>query len=1269
MRPTLVHTTQTRSVRSAAALLAAVLLVAGFGPAPAAADLSPAAAAALDALRLATGGNLVSHTSDASGNLSFVRATGGALLSADSATADPAARALTFLDANAGLFGITATGVPPLGGLVTSHPELAVVGVEDDALGQTHVRLAQTHAGVPVFGGQLVVHMNDLGIVAVNGTFVPGVATGASPLVTAAQAGILALDAARAANRAAVASSELVVYPAGLFEGRLSTSRLAWSVRIAGPELEERIFVDARNGETLARYSERHEALFRVVYSPEYDPSDPSANVQRSEGDPPSPLVPVNNLYDFAGQVYELFDNGFDRDSYDGAGAVMRSVYLVNDICPNAYWNSQSTNYCPGFDTDDIVAHEWGHAYTEHTHGLIYFYQSGALNESYSDIFGEIVDLNNGVDSPVGGSNNAEPFPAGQRWIIGEDLVGPAQNSLLTRDMWDPERLGSPAKVSSASYVCGTGDNGGVHTNSGVPNHAFAMLVDGQTYNGQTVGGIGFNRAAHIYYRAMSVYQVPSTNFAGHADALQASCADLRDSAVELDDLFSGGPSGEIVTDYDCEQLAAALVAVEMRTPPTQCNYQPLLDPRTPPLCDGASTIFQEDFESGLGGWSTTSNGVNPEWPGYEWEVVGSLPEARTGSAAFAIDSRAGTCAPGGDFSGTYSIDGPTIAIPAGATSSQVRFDHYVETELTWDGGNLMVSVNGGPYTLVPESAHLFNPPNGELETSGGGNTNPKAGQLAWHGADGGETTGSWGTSIVNLSGLAGAGDTVSLRFDFGIDGCNGVTGWYVDNVHAYTCNGDGLFDPPAAPVQQPIEDDASPDQVDGIDRDGAYRISWTYPELPAEPACGFRVEEATIFTTVLDDDAEELLVAGSNSTWTGDPEWHSELHPDTATLGYTPLYHDLSTAQLTLTSPVTIPAGHVATLSFDSFEDIEEGFDQGVVLVSPDGGAFQLAATYTGAFSGRRTVDLSGFSGHSVQVAFVLQSDFIFSFPQFQGWFVDNILLETVDFTPVGTVDGDTFHLDLTGRADGTYWYRVVGLFRGCDDPLEGPYSNLESIEVQNDVVTAAPTASFTATPNPAETGETVTFDGSASADNDAEGPAPEIVSYFWSFGDGATEITTGPTASHAYAAEGTYRVSLRVTDNDGETDFAELLVQVDDGGSTGGDDDKVTGGGHIQVDGGQANFGFNAKRKNGALSGSLTFQDHPNGVKVKADAITELTISGTEASFSGPCTINKVPGFTFTVTVEDAGEPGSSDVFRIELSDGYEAAGTLSGGNIQVH
>jgi hypothetical protein len=121
-------------------------------------------------------------------------------------------------------------------------------------------------------------------------------------------------------------------------------------------------------------------------------------------------------------------------------------------------------------------------------------------------------------------SGSATPPQDSYRWLMGEDssAFGGA-----IRDMWEPTCLADPGKVTDAEYQCETSDAGAVHTNSGVPNHGYSLLVDGGTYNGFTVSGIGLTKAAHIYWRAQSVYQTPTTDFADHADALEQSCQDL----------------------------------------------------------------------------------------------------------------------------------------------------------------------------------------------------------------------------------------------------------------------------------------------------------------------------------------------------------------------------------------------------------------------------------------------------------------------------------------------------------------------------------------------------------------------------------------------------------------------------------------------------------------------------------------------------------------------------------------------------------------------
>lgn len=1217
-------------------------------------------------------GSISSATARETGAASFIRASAGRVLAPADPATPPEERARRFLAEWGDLVGMSEAErsailpqqrrVAALG--TASRPagsELAHARTDVDRLGFTHVSFAQKYHGLPVLGGHLIVHLNDRGITGVNGRFVPGIAVGTQPVVSAAAARETAASDLRkraGARQAGAVGAELAVYRIGLLEGFEGANRLAWAVDVAAGIQREQIWIDARSGAILNRISLHPDALYRIVYTPEYDPSDPGKNVVRKEGDPQTFVPMVDNLYDFSGQAYDLFRNAFGRDSFDGAGATMRTVYLVNDICPNAYWNGQSTNYCPGFDADDIVAHEWGHAYTQHTHNLIYSYQSGALNESYSDIWGETLDLNNGRDTLVGGTNNDEPYPAGSRWIIGEDLVGPAQNSLLTRDMWDPDRLGSPGKVTSANYHCAESDGGGVHTNSGVPNHAYAMLVDGQTYNGQTVEPIGFVKATNLYYRAMTSYQFPSANFTDHEQALHASCADLV--GATLMDLRTGLPSTDVMTANDCAQVAKAMLAVEMSVPPTQCNFEPLLAKNAPPACPQNQAIFSEDWENGLNGWTLTSNGVNPEWPGYQWETTSSLPEGESGTAVVAVNHKDGTCAPGGDHSGTYSVVSPEFSIPAGADEVELRFQHLVETEMSYDGGNVKVSVNGGPFTVVPQSAFRFNAPKAQLAATVDGNTNPKAGEWAWSGGDGGSASGSWGVTVINLSALAAAGDSVRIAFDFGIDGCNGVTGWFVDEISVYSCPAVVL----GTPHQNPVADDAQPDQRDGVDRDGSYQLSWTYPATAGTP-CGYRIEEAAAVELVsYADDAEELLVLGANSKWSGDVRWINRPHPISGSVGYYALYTDNSSMPLTMRNAWTIPEGAGAELSFDSFEDLEEGYDFGLVEVSTDGGAsFDRVAELTGSFSGRRTINLSQYAGRSIVVQFRLLSDIVFSTPLYEGWYLDNIEIRTAEqFVPIGEAAGTAGVFDVTGRTNGRYSYRIAALFGDCGaNPLQGDYSNIEQQTVELGPVTAPPTSSFTATPNPAAVGQSITFDGSASSDNDGEGGGAAIVQYHWSFGDGATAVTSTPTTTHSYGSEGAWRARLTVTDNDGETADSEILIQVTAGSSA------ASGGGHIPVAGGKANFAFDVSSSLGMASGSLNYNDHATKTRVLAKSISSVTRNGTKAVIRGTCSVDKQDGFTFTVEVTDNGSSG--DTFSISVSNGYSAAGTLSGGDIKVN
>lgn len=794
----------------------------------------------LEQLRANAAGAL-SHKADALTAYTQLRAVGTAPLLVDDVLAAPEARARRFLSQFGAVLGVT-----------DATAELALNRISTDRAGNRHVHLDQRHAGLPVFGARLVVHMNDSGIRGVNGVFVPNLAAlNMQPTVAAATQEAAALNSmAKRYPQAdlAIESSRLSVYRSGLLRGIPGQAYLAREilVRSARGDVREQFFFDAHGGGEINRINRIHTVLNREIYTPNEEvaplltegsaaaPADPPL-VGDQGSDPLSrvPNLPTNNLYIFAGGTYDLYKNLFGREGYDDGTTppeeqVQKSVYLVNDVCPNAYWNGESTNYCPGFDADDVVSHEWSHGYTEFTHGLIYQYQSGALNESYSDIFGEMYDLVNGLEGPLGVTlTEGEYFEnGGSRWVLGEDLTETAAE-LLLRDMWDPDNFSvnvplagipittfapSPGSViTSANYFCGAGDGGGVHTNSGVPNHAFAMLVDGKEFNGVDIPAIGMTRAAHIYFHAMVNYQVPSTNFAQHADALAQSCLDL--TGVPLNDVL-GNASADVITSATCAAVEAAMLAVEMRQNPAEkCNYQPLLRPEaeTPALCTtGQSEVtdFREDWEGGAipSGWSVSKNvSGDTDETGVTWDVVSDLPEPHTGHAAFVANTFGGSCTPGGDISASFQLDSPEIAVVD--DRSTFALNHLMQSELAFDGGNLKFSLNGGAFTIVPGSAISHSPYNTTLDAGGpGGSTTPIAGEEAWSGTDEGESLSKWGVSHVNLAALgAGAGDTIRIRFEFGQDGCNGNLGWFVDDVTVSHCEAGardtGVIGNPALPT------------------------------------------------------------------------------------------------------------------------------------------------------------------------------------------------------------------------------------------------------------------------------------------------------------------------------------------------------------------------------------------------------------------------------------------------------------------------------------
>ena len=1027
---------------------------------------------------------VTAHASRETGHYSFVSSASGAPLVSDDAAAAPEQRARAFLAAHGALVGINATERAALarGGASPGGSDLRLAKTDTDAVGFTHVKLNQSYQGLPVLGAQLVVHMNDKGITAVNGKFVPDISVSTVPAVTKPAAIEAALAAARKTGGSELRADkvEVAIYPAGLLEGFAVRTVLAYAVEVfSGAQPHEQVWIDAESGAILLRVPRRHTALNRVVYSPEYDPANPNMFVVHKEGDPvpPPSLVtpPTANLYHFAGHTYNFFASAFGRDSYDGKGITMRSVYLVNEACPNAYWNGQATNYCPEIDGDDVVAHEWGHAYTQFTHDLVYAYQSGALNESYSDIWGEAVDLHNGFDGE-GGANNAQPRPAGQRWQIGEDVQGLNQPAAgILRNMWNPPEYGNPDKVSSTLYHCDASDVGGVHANSGIPNHAFAMLVDGKTFNDRTVTGIGFTKAIHIYYRAMTVYQTPATNFADHEVALKQSCSDLVGQALSGFNAGALPVPGATIAQADCQQLAIATEAVEMSLPPP-CNFGPLLNPAPAPLCDGATSFFEENWESGDDGWTRYSKGVFADWedssrPLRDFEIRADLPGGRAGSAAWARnpkigDPGGGSCTPGqegnGDYSGEYAIDSPEITVPQDGSAVHLAFDHYVATEVTYDGGQVEISKNGGAFQLIPQSSYSYNPPNTTFAAPPpvGNNTNPNAGEFSWNGTNTGSQGGSWGTTVANIASMVAPADKIKVRFKFSQDGCNGTSiGWFVDNVRLFNC----------PKLEAPVLSIGS--GYENPDTNGSYQLTWTRPAGAAGPDT---LEESTTACSPLVFDNAEAGLAQWNVTtegpyagFTWQTSTEKPMHPSTTFRARGAEGIANAATLLTYKTPIVIPAQGETTLTWRDW-NVNEGDDVMSVEVSEDGATW--TAVYTDQRSALapeaaeffgleplfdRTVNLAAYKGKTVQLRYkyFLGADNRAGSTPF-GWYIDDIKIQNEHWRAIGSTDGTS--LNVVGRGSGTYCYRVRSRYVFGSVVAASPPSNVVSVTVAPGVTPA---------------------------------------------------------------------------------------------------------------------------------------------------------------------------------------------------------------------
>lgn len=606
----------------------------------------------LRVLQAHTAAPLTIHTDTATGAADFLAAADAhvPLAYTPSATeaGNPEATARGFLNAYRALFGLR-----------SAQSELTLVRIEaDKQLGYSHVRLGQVYQGIPVFGKQLIVHVDPQGRVAsVNGQFFPGIELRTQPVVGVEEAEQVALRYIPGEldenERATVQlnlrhdRTRLMIYvePNG-------TPRLTWSVSVATarPLGQWQVFVNANRARVVHGIDSLANAKRRVTFSADNTTEIPGRQLI-DEGERSRDPV-AQAAHDGAGIVYDYYANTFKRDSIDDRGSpIVSTVHFGSDPSEqeNAAWIGEAQQMVYGDGGQifeplayglDVIGHELTHGITDNTAQLIYESQSGALNESYSDIFGAMIDRDN--------------------WTIGEQVVkSPPFPAPFMRSLEDPNMgglyrpsnplrgVGQPASVSEYADlpVSRRADNGGVHINSGITNHAAYLVAQ----------AISKEKMEQIYYRTLTQYLSPESDFYDAARATVRSAQELYGQAevTAVQNAFR-----EVGIDVGGSDNVPA---PQQEPTPSGGTAPPPSNPQLPTGC--TDVIVNGTFEQN-GGWTEEAQGasiIDPELP-------------HTGKRSAWL---------GGTDQETVQYIYQDVRLPANATNVQLSYYRLLHQELS----------------------------------------------------------------------------------------------------------------------------------------------------------------------------------------------------------------------------------------------------------------------------------------------------------------------------------------------------------------------------------------------------------------------------------------------------------------------------------------------------------------------------------------------------------------------------------------------------------
>jgi len=437
-----------------------------------------------------------------------------------------------------------------------------------------HRRYTQYYKDLEVFGGEIIEHFKEGKLVGINGEYYEIRDFDTVPLITKDTAvELFKADLEKSNLLANEEKSKLIIYP---LEDK--DYYLAYLI-VLGEEVGYSMtgIIDARTGKVLFKYPNIKTEDLTIGFGYGYHGEQYKFPTSLQNGKyylaDESKARPVNQYtsYKYANSTFYIASDDDNLWDYDGAlvsahtflGLAYDYYYLVfgrkgiNDnnlriICSvhfaepdyadNAFWDPEVAAIFfgePGQNNEqnagaiDVVAHEYSHGVTDYTSSLIYLFESGALNESFSDIMATAVEFY--WQEPGSGFLKAD-------WYNGEDarpyfsttgcrnLANPNSNSQMKnagypRSLWYPDPCHLSQEMPIIYYYGHLVDNGGVHINSTIYSHAYYLLANGGTnkISKKSVIGIGIDKATKIFYRAWTYYMGPSSNFLYAANALLQS--------------------------------------------------------------------------------------------------------------------------------------------------------------------------------------------------------------------------------------------------------------------------------------------------------------------------------------------------------------------------------------------------------------------------------------------------------------------------------------------------------------------------------------------------------------------------------------------------------------------------------------------------------------------------------------------------------------------------------------------------------------------------